>query len=139
MTTTKVGSNYYKLNYLPFGLSIAPFVCQQLLNRITIDVRNHTKHVWSHIDDINIAHKNAKHLRNIVTMMLAKLTKAGWVIISKKTILEPQLTINFLGPIWGQTDVRHDPKLKETLKTVIASIQETISTKQQQKVRGYLK
>lgn len=138
ITTTKVGQVYYKFNYLPFGLSIAPFVCQQLLNRITIDIRKHTNHVWGHIDDIIISHKDIYHLRSFVTMLLAKLTKTGWVINTKKTILEPQSTINFLGAIWGQTDVKRDPKLNEALKEVISSIHADNTKKQQQKIRGYL-
>lgn len=136
VTTTKVGNIYYCFNYLPFGLSIAPFVCQQLLNRITIEIRKHTKHVWGHIDDVKIAHKDPKHLRCIVTMLLAKLTKAGWVINPKKTILEPQSTINFLGAIWGQTEVKRDPKLKKALRAVISSIHADNTKKQ--KIRSYL-
>lgn len=99
-----------------------------------IDIHTRTDHVWGHIGDIITAHKDADPLLGIVTDLLDKLTRAGWILNLKKTILKPQTTLSFLGAIWSQTDVRRDPKLKYELQRVIA----TNTKKETQKIRGYL-
>jgi len=63
VTNIKLGKTYYRFNYMPFRMSLAPFVCQQILNSIMKYIRKTIVCAWGHIDDILLAHENhAKHV-----------------------------------------------------------------------------
>ena len=62
VTTFKAGGTYYKFNRLPFGISIAPYVCQMMLNQIVKYVRDTCPQSWGHIDDVIIGHEDANIL-----------------------------------------------------------------------------
>jgi len=123
---------------MPFGMSLAPFVCQQILNSMMKYIRRTIKCAWGHIDDIIIAHEDSNFLRNFVKSFLYKLTRAQWIINTKKSILNPVKEINFLGAIWGKYNVTRNPEIDETLKAVINSIKEGLALKEAQQIRGYL-
>jgi len=55
---------------MPFGMSLAPFVCQQILNSIMKYIRKTIKCAWGHIDDILMAHEDPIVLRNFVKLLL---------------------------------------------------------------------
>lgn len=59
---------------MPFGISIAPYVCQQLLNAIMCFIRKTIPHAWGHMDDIILAHKDPLFLRKFIILLLEKLT-----------------------------------------------------------------
>ena len=66
VTTFKYSGKYYEFNYLPFGISIAPFECQRFVNAITRTIKRMTPYTWGHIDDILIAHNSKTVLKTIV-------------------------------------------------------------------------
>ncbi len=138
ITNIKLGEKYYKFNYMPFGMSLAPFVCQQILNSMMRYIRKTIKCAWGHIDDIIIAHEDGNFLRNFVKSFLYKLSRAHWVINAKKSILNPVKEVMFLGAIWGNAEVIRNPEIDKTLSTVINSIKEGLSLKETQQIRGYL-
>lgn len=65
LLTIKVNGRYYKFKVLPFGISIAPLVCQYMLNAILRFVRQYTKFTWGHIDDIIIRNEEPTLLEYI--------------------------------------------------------------------------
>ena len=138
ITTFKAGNTYYKFTRLPFGISIAPFVCQMMLNQVVKYVRSVCPQSWGHIDDIIIAHKDAGVLSKLLISLTHKLSLAKWVVNWKKSVVYPTKSLTFLGAIWNETGVERLASVDATIKEAIASISKTMSQKDKEKVRGYL-
>ncbi len=102
ITTFKYAGSYYVLNRLPMGLSLAPYVMQRFLNAILKSIRHSVEHSWGHIDDMLLAHRDTVVLRQVVKELLSKLTQVDWRINPKKSVLEPQTSITFLGVSSGE-------------------------------------
>ena len=81
-----------------------------MLNRITEFIRESTKYVWGHIDDIVLAHPDKNKLKQIIKVLLNKLNKAGWEINLKKSILIPTKSLTFLGAIWSNKGIKRNPE-----------------------------
>ncbi len=118
ITTFKFAGKYYVLNRLPMGLSIAPYVMQRFLNAILEVVRPEVRHAWGHIDDMLLAHEDPTVLRNVVKKLLAKLTAEDWKLNLKKSVLEPQKYITFLGARWGPEGVQREETVTDRLQAV---------------------
>ena len=138
ITTVKVEGSYYSFNFLPFGISIAPFVCQQLVNTIVRWLRTQTPWVWGHIDDLIIGAREAEPLILIVKELLHKLTLAKWIINVKKSVLIPTKTLTFLGATWTNDGVERLEARTQDCKIAIQSINLSNTIKDQQKLRGFL-
>ncbi|CAF1080166.1 unnamed protein product [Brachionus calyciflorus] len=95
--TIKVNGKYYRFLVLPFGIGIAPFVCQQMLNAILRYIRKFTPFTWGHIDDIIIGHYDIDFLTSIINDVIKKLTKVGWMYNQAKSVITPTTNLKFLG------------------------------------------
>ena len=138
VTTFVHNNNYYAFKRLPFGISVAPYVCQRFLSAIVKFVRLHTPFVWGHIDDLLIAHHDPVRLQVILDVLLCKVAQAGWVVNDKKSVFHPVKRIKFLGAIWGQRTVKRDPSVSATLLLLWAHVRNRLLTgKVLQRVRGY--
>lgn len=93
---------YNKLQRLPMGLSIAPFVIRQFINTIINTIRHKLTRVQGHINDILMAHTDPLCLRKVVLDLLEKLTAINWKLNVKKAVLNPVKEIIFLGAIWNK-------------------------------------
>ena len=100
LTTFEYRGVYYAFKVLPFGMSLAPFVAQTLLNSILKKIRVCAPMSWGHIDDILISDRSARKLRILAFRLKAWFKKAK-LPIKRKSILEPRRTIKFLGAKWG--------------------------------------
>lgn len=138
VTTFMCLGKYYSFRYLPFGIAVAPFVCQQFCNAIVKQIRQFTKFAWGHLDDIIIAHPNKQVIINIIKIITCKLEKAKWPINYEKSILTPVKNIDFLGSTWNQTGVKRTPQSTAKLIKIIAYIPLINGLKQEQRVRGYV-
>ncbi len=118
ITTFKFAGEYFVLNRLPMGLSIAPYVMQRFLNAILNVVRPEVSHAWGHIDDMLLADENPTVLRTVVKNLLAKLTAVDWRLNIKKSVLKPQKYITFLGARWGPEGVHREKLVTERMETI---------------------
>ena len=84
---------------MPFGISIAPFVAQKLLNSVVAYIRTFTAYVWDHTDDVLISHPSRQILIELVALLQEKLRLAGWLLNFKKSVLTPVKQLFFLGGI----------------------------------------
>lgn len=82
---------------MPFGLSIAPYVQQMLLNGVLRFIKKYTKYTYGLLDDLIIAHSDKRYRETFLGVLSAKLKMAGWVLNSNKSVLNPVKQINFLG------------------------------------------
>ena len=84
------------LNRLPFGITLAPFVCQKFVNSIVNEIKHSTKHVWAHIDDILVAHHDPKVLERLAESLKRKFTLVNWKLNLRKSINKPSKNLGFL-------------------------------------------
>jgi len=119
ITTFKFANEYYVLNRLPMGISLAAYIMQRFLNAILNVVHTRVQHCWEHIDNMLLAHKDPIILRDIVKDLLRKLTTLDWKLNLKKSVLEPQKTITFLGVRCGSDGVQRETIVTERLEAII--------------------
>ena len=62
LLTFRVVGRLWRFRVMPFGLGIAPYVCQTFLGAIIRYIRRFTKHVAGYIDDILIGHRSKAKL-----------------------------------------------------------------------------
>ena len=56
ITNFYYGGKTYRFCKMPFGISVAPYVCQRFLACILEWIKSKTPYCWGHIDDILVAH-----------------------------------------------------------------------------------
>ncbi len=119
------------------GLSLAPYVMQRFLNAILNVIRASVEHSWGHIDDMLLAHRDPAVLRQVVKDLLEKLTAVDWRLNIKKSVLEPQRTITFLGARWGPEGVHREEVVTQRLQAIWIHVRErTLLGKTLQRVAG---
>ena len=138
ITTFFYGGQYFRFTKMPFGISLAPYVCQRFLSEILAYIKKFTPFTWGHIDDILIAHENGEYLKKIVNSVIEKCALAGWEINTKKSVFEPATRIRFLGAIWGNKAIWRDTATSTLLLEIWRHIRvRTLKGKVLQRVRGF--
>ena len=122
VTTFTYNNKNFILNRLPFGISIAPFICQRFMNAIVKTITSFTEHVWAHIDDLIVAHHDPVILRNIADLLLRKFTEVVWKINTAKSIFIPSRNILFLGALWSSTGVTRLSEVSDKLRLLWQAI-----------------
>ena len=138
VTNFAVNGSTYKFKYLPFGISVAPFVCQQFLNAIMRFIRQTAKWTWGHLDDFLIGHESKEVLRKLVRKLEKKLKLARWPINYEKSVRKPTRRLEFLGATWDGQGVTRNERVTAQCKLLIELIPTIRTEKKEQIVRGYL-
>ncbi len=87
VTTRAVNKKRYVFNYLPFGISIAPYVCQTMIKQILkYAIQNGIQYCWGHIDDLPFAHKSKNYLKKFYEKLANKIVLTNWKINEIKSI-----------------------------------------------------
>ena len=94
---------------MPFGISIAPFVCQKMINAIANWLRTKVQFVWAHMDDLIMADESRLKLKMTLKELKRRCDRVGWLFNKEKTSLEPSKKVTFLGASWGP---KHVTRLK---------------------------
>ncbi|CAF0917603.1 unnamed protein product [Brachionus calyciflorus] len=68
---------------------------------------------------------SAKKLRQLVKELLELITRAGWTINTKKSVLEPVNRITFLGAIWDQNGVERTPEASSAIWSLLKEVSVT--------------
>ncbi|CAI7819832.1 unnamed protein product [Closterium sp. NIES-54] len=87
----------YVFRSRPFGLATAPFVFTQLIKQLSRRWRALGVRVIPYVDDILFLCRTAAEARTTGQMVVQDLCKAGLVINSKKSHLQPTQQLRFLG------------------------------------------
>ncbi|RNA32856.1 PHD finger 21A [Brachionus plicatilis] len=122
VTTFGYGGKFYVFNRMPFGLSIAPYVKQMLLNAVLTFIRKYTRYTYGHLDDLLIAHRDQAKLQVLVDVLRAKLRQAGWVLNTKKSQLNPVKRLVFLGAEWDGLGIKRSPEASKFVKEMAFSL-----------------
>ena len=92
----QVGTDTYIPNGMPFGINLAPFTFTKLMKHPLREMREHAIRCIAYLDDILLislvetAESDIKRARQI-------LERQGFVLNERKSVLEPQKKIEFLG------------------------------------------
>ncbi|XP_065902413.1 uncharacterized protein [Dysidea avara] len=87
----------YQFNCLPFGLSSAPWVFTKTLKPALAILRERGVRLLAYIDDILILAESRDLILDQVTGMLYLLQCLGFIVNTKKSVLNPAQVIEFLG------------------------------------------
>ena len=102
----KYGEQTYRFTRMPFGVSLAPFVCQKMLNAMLAWLRERVSFTWGHIDDLILVDPDPLLLKKVWAEFRKKCFRAGWFFNDEKSTNIPTTTIQFLGSIWTRHGVR---------------------------------
>ncbi|CAH2097604.1 unnamed protein product [Euphydryas editha] len=103
----------YSFKRLPFGVSSAPEIFQEILTNLFRKFKN----VRVSIDDIFIHAKSREELRKTVGDVIDILKKSGFKLNKSKCILEAQ-RIKFLGHIISANGLEADPDKIEAIQAI---------------------
>ena len=87
----------YQFNCLPFGLSSASWVFTKTLKPALAILRERGVHLKAYIDDILILAESRELILDHVTGMRYLLECLGFIVNTKKSVLNPAQVIEFLG------------------------------------------
>ncbi|RNA03287.1 Transposon Ty3-I Gag-Pol poly [Brachionus plicatilis] len=125
VTTFGYGGKFYQFNRLPFGFSLAPYFQQTLLNAVLTFIRKYTRFTYGHLDDLLIAHRDRAKLLVLVNVLRVKLKLAGWVLNTKKSVLNTVQKLTFLGAEWAGLGIKRSSEaskfVKESSKLLLTS------------------
>lgn len=103
----------YSFKRLPFGVSSAPEIFQEILTNLLSKIKN----VRVSIDDIFIHAKSREELRKTVGEVIETLNKSGFKLNKNKCILEAR-RIKFLGHIVSANGLEADPDKVEAIQAM---------------------
>ncbi|CAI7892705.1 unnamed protein product [Closterium sp. NIES-53] len=114
----------YVFRSLPFGLATAPFVFTQLIKQLARRWRALGVRVIPYVDDIIFLCHTEAEARTMCQMVVEDLNKAGLVINSKKSHLQPTQQLRFLGV---ELDTKHGqfsigPERRTSLRSTIQKL-----------------
>jgi hypothetical protein len=139
VTTFEHNQKYYAFKRLPFGLSLAPLLCQVFTNYIVRRLRQlGATFAWGHMDDVIGGHHNEEQLAIIAQQIYQELLACGILLNMAKTILTPQTCIPFLGAEWSADQIERTTEVTKTMLALIQQLHVPHSYKQAQRNAGYL-
>lgn len=95
----------YCCTRLPFGLSSAPEVYQEMMSTLLDGIEN----VDCSMDDVLIYHKSETQLGEITTRVLNRIRNAG-LVLNKDKCQFNQTKLKFLGHIFSENGISADPE-----------------------------
>lgn len=137
----KVAEVTYRFRVLPFGLGIAPFVCQTFLNAIIRYIRKWTPYAFGFIDDILIGSRSKKVLTRIVQDLLLRFRRIKWKLNEGKCVLIPTRKLVFLGSDWHGAGVTRQDKATTgvlALLEILEARDTPLVAKEKQVMAGFL-
>jgi len=93
----RYNEHYYEFQCMPFGLSTAPRVFTKLMKPVLAILREKGHKIVAYLDDLLLLGKSAFEVNCIVTDCLGLLSYLGLIINEKKSELEPQQNLEYLG------------------------------------------
>ena len=90
------GSNY-QFKMLPFGLSIAPRTFMKIMRPVMAKLQEQGLRLIIYLDDILLVANSPEKLRHHTRILIDHLQDLGFILNTKKCVLEPCQLIEFLG------------------------------------------
>ena len=96
----KVGNKTYVFQFLPFGLSPAPWAFTRIIKPIKSKLHSLMILIFSYLDDFILFAKSAPQLTESANTALKLLQSLGFAINWEKSSLTPSQVVEFLGVSW---------------------------------------
>ena len=93
----KVGNKVFVFQFLPFGLSPAPWVFTRIIKPIKANLHSLMILVFSYLDDFILFAKSPSQLTESANTALELLQSLGFAINWEKSSLKPAQVVEFLG------------------------------------------
>jgi hypothetical protein len=93
----QAGDRFFQWQGAPFGLSVLPYLFQNLMKPLLKKWRAQGILVWVYLDDILVVNSNKTTLQKELSLVLADLEKVGLQVNAKKSVLQPSQTLDYLG------------------------------------------
>ena len=125
VTCFRAGGRFWQYNVLPFGLGLAPFVCQTFTQAICdFALREGIQIAKGHIDDMLFADQNPVLLKTVVDRIVEKLSRIRWRVNFDKSVLEPTDDIVHLGARWsGDGTVTRTPAASKLVHDLLIELE----------------
>ena len=114
----------YVFQYLPFGLSPAPWAFSRVMKPIKGYLHKKKIMIYSFLDDFCILHQTPSGLEEITTLVLQLLKKLGLQVNFRKSNLVPSQKVEYLGIIF-HLDTLQLSLPQEKIITIISRCQFT--------------
>ena len=112
----KVGNRIFVFQYLPFGLSPAPWAFTRVIKPVKMKLRLWCIQIFSYLDDFIMFATSVELLRSQTKTVLDLLQSLGFTINWEKSSLTPAQEVEFLGVLWdlkmGTLSVPQDKKVQ---------------------------
>ena len=105
VSTPEGGRRYYQYNRLPFGVSTAVYLVEQLTRPIKSFCLMNDVSLSIYIDDGIVVHKTKKACQAAYNFSIFLLLLGGWELQLSKCISEPSQTILYLGYFLNSKDL----------------------------------
>jgi len=94
-----VGSKTFALLSLPYGWNLSPTIFQKKLGKLIEDVLGKFDCVmWGqYLDDVLLLARGFQDLAYIAQLLVAEITRMGWIVSSSKSVTVPTKRLTWLG------------------------------------------
>ncbi len=86
----------------------------------------------------HICHTSSSELSKLLLALLAKLSRAKWVVNWRNSVIRPTKFLTFLGATWNSEGIERLPTLEDSLKQAINNISLDMKDKDKARIRGFL-
>ncbi|CAL4185922.1 unnamed protein product [Meganyctiphanes norvegica] len=108
-----IDGQVYVFQYLPFGLSTAPWAFNRVMKPIKSHLHQLAFRVHSFLDDFLFLHSRRDGLEDLTEYALSLFRKLGFRINLKKSFLSPSQTIEYLGVIFHLDSLTLSPSSQD--------------------------
>lgn len=92
-----IDGKYYRFVRFPFGIWLAPFTFQMLMNAFARHLRAHDHWGWGHADNVLLAHPDPQFLLRQYNNFFDHLDASDFRLNPADSTFTPSLTIDFFG------------------------------------------
>ena len=114
-----VDHQIYVFQYVPFGLSTAPWAFSRVVKPIKSHLHNRLIIIYSFLDNFCILHQSPSGLEKVTDIVLQLLQKLGFQVNFRKSILIPSQKIVYLGVLF-HLDTLHLSLPEEKVQTILS-------------------
>ena len=97
----KIGNRIFVWQFLPFGLSTAPWTFTRVMRPIKCVLRKQLVPLHSFLDDFIVLARSPEELRISSHLLVGTLKKLGFPINEEKTDLTPRQSLEYLGVLFN--------------------------------------
>ena len=122
----QVEDRAFRFRAMPFGLNIAPRIFTKLVSVLIKELRGKGVRVFAYLDDWILWDTSASRCQAALEKARKVISKYGFIVNEKKSMLTPSQRVKWLGLIWDTTNgslglpLDYQRKVKSAVKYFVA-------------------